>query len=98
MDEKYNNTSVSIQLKNEEGRLNIDNSNEFLQDAIRYSSAGGGQWRIKSSTDKKGCSNVDNPFIVHLPEELGQLKTSDMQAINDTFEHIKQIDSEHRKE
>ncbi len=96
--EKYNNTSVSIQLKNEEGRLNIDNSNEFLQDAIRYSSAGGGQWRIKSSTDKKGCSNVDNPFIVHLPEELGQLKTSDMQAINDTFEHIKQIDSEHRKE
>lgn len=96
--EKYNNTSVSIHLKNEDGRLNIDSNNEFLQDAIRYSSAGGGKWKIKSNTDKKGCSNVDNPFIVHLPEELGQLKDSDMQIINNTFAHIKRIDPEHRKE
>lgn len=96
--ERYNNTSMSIHLKNEDGRLNIDSNNEFLQDAIRYSSAGGGKWKIKSINDKKGCSNADNPFIIHLPEEIGQLKDSDLHIINNTFKHIKRIDPEHRKD
>lgn len=96
--ERYNNTSMSIHLKNEDGRLNIDSNNEFLQDAIRYSSAGGGKWKIKSINDKKGCSNADNPFIIHLPEEIGQLKDSDLHIINSTFKHIKRIDPEHRKD
>lgn len=96
--ETYNNTSVRIHLKNEEGRLNIDSNNEFLQDAIRYSSSGCGKWRVKSSTDKSSCSNVDNPFIIRLPEEIGQLKDSDLKIISNTFEHIKRIDPEHRRE
>ncbi len=96
--ETYNNTSVSIQLKNEEGHLNIDSNNEFLQDAIQYSSSGGGKWKIKSNIDKKGCSNTDNPFIIQLPDDIGQLKDSDLQLINNTFEHIKHIDPECRKE
>lgn len=96
--EIYNNTTVSIQLKNQDGRLNIDPNNEFLQDAIRYSSSGGGKWKIKSTSDKTGCSNIDNPFIIQLPDEIGQLKDSDLQLINRTFEHIKHIDSEYKKE
>lgn len=96
--ETYNNTSIIIHLKNEEGRLNVDVNNEFLQDAIRYSSSGGGKWKIKSSTDKIGCSNVDNPFIIRLPEELSQLKDSDLKSINNAFEYIKRIDTEHRRE
>lgn len=96
--ESYNNTSISMHLKNEEGKLNIDTKNEFLQDAIRYSSAGGGKWKVKSTNDKIGCSNIDNPFIIHLPEEISQLKDSDLQLVNNTFRHIKLIDPEHRKE
>ncbi len=96
--EAYNNTSIGIHLKNEEGHLNIDTNNEFLQDAIRYSSSGGGKWKVKSSTDKTGCSNVDNPFIIRLPEEISQLKDSDLKSINNAFEHIKRIDPEHRRE
>jgi len=88
----------AYKLKNEEGHLNIDTSNEFLQDAIQYSSSGGGKWKIKSNIDKKGCSNTDNPFILQLPDDIGQLKDSDLQLINNTFEHIKHIDPECRKE
>lgn len=93
----YNNTSMSIHLKNEDGRLNIDNENTFLQDAIRYSSAGCGKWKIKSNTAKV-YSSVDNPFIVQLPENISQLKASDRQAINSTLNHVLHIDSESRKE
>lgn len=93
----YNNTSVSIHLKNEDGRLNIDSNNEFLQDAIRYSSAGGGKWRVKSTTSK-GYSNADNPFIIPLPEDIGELKDSDLQIIESTFKKVKHLDSESRKE
>lgn len=96
--EIYNNTNVSIHLKNKDGHLNIDPNNEFLQDAIKYSSSGGGKWKVKSNMDRIGCSNVDNPFIIQLPEEIGQLKDSDLQLIQSTFEHIKHIDPEHKKE
>lgn len=95
--EKYNNTSISLHLKNEDGRLYIDSNNPFLQNAIEYASAGGGKWKIKSIGDKKGCSNVDNPFVVRLPENIGDLKSSDIETIENTFERIKRID-QHRKE
>lgn len=96
--ETYNNTSVTIHLKNEDGHLNINSSNEFLQDAIRYASAGCGKWKVKSSNDKTGCSNVDNPFIVNLSPEISQLKDSDLKDISSAFNRVKQIDPEHRKE
>lgn len=96
--ESYNNTSVSVHLRNEEGRLNIDKNNEFLQDAIRYSSAGCGKWRVKSTANKKGYSNEDNPFIIRLPECIGELKDSDIKTIESAFEHIKHLDPEHKEE
>ncbi len=96
--QSYNNTSIGIHLENKDGLLNIDPNNEFLQDAIRYSSSGCGGWKVKSRTDNKEYSNTDNPFIVRLPDEIGQLKDSDLQLINSTFEHIKHIDPEYKKE
>lgn len=93
----YNNTSMSIHLKNEDGHLNIDNKNPFLQDAIRYSSSGCGKWKVKSSTAKV-YSSTDNPFIVQLPEDVSQLKDSDLQIIESTLNHVQKLDSESRKE
>lgn len=92
--EAYNNTSVSIHLQNRDGRLNIDECNQFLRDAVRYSSAGCGKWTLKSSTNRKNYNNEDNPFIVRLPENISQLKESDKEKIYATFEHVKHIDPE----
>lgn len=96
--EKYNNTSVTIHLRNEDGRLNIDNNNLFLQDAIRYSSAGCGKWSVKSSANRKAYTNEENPFIVNLPENISELKASDIEKIQSTFVHVKQIDPECKEE
>lgn len=94
----YNNTSVGIHLKNEEGHLIINKDNEFLQDSIRYASAGCGRWKAKASKDSKGCSSIDNPFIIHLPENVGQLKDSDEKHILDAISRLERIDSERKKE
>lgn len=95
--DKYNTTSIDLHLKNNDGKLKIDSNNEFLKDVVKYSSAGGGKWKIKSSADKKGYSNMENPFIISLPDELSQLKDSDLQAIEGAYAKAKHFDSEHRR-
>lgn len=93
----YNTTSIDLHLKNNDGKLKIDSNNEFLKDVVKYSSAGGGNWRIRSSADKKGYSNMENPFIISLPDELSQLKDADLQAIEGAYVTAKRLDSEHRR-
>ena len=93
----YNNTSIGIHLKNNDGRLNIDEKNPFLQDAIKYSSSGCGKWKIKSKT-AKSHSSIDNPFIIQLPEDIGQLKASDYPVIEAMFNQVLDLDTESRKE
>lgn len=93
----YNNTSIGIHLKNDDGRLNIDERNPFLQDAIKYSSSGCGKWKIKSKT-AKSHSSIDNPFIIQLPEDIGQLKASDYPVIEAMFNQVLDLDTESRKE
>ena len=85
-------------MKNEEGHLIINKDNEFLRDSIRYASAGCGRWKAKASKDSKGCSSIDNPFIIHLPENVSQLKDSDEKHILDAISHLERIDSERKKE
>lgn len=94
----YNNTSVDIHLKNKEGHLIIDPENDFLQDVVRYTSSGCGKWKIKTTTDKTGCSSSDNPYIIQLPENVAQLKDSDQKHISNALSHMKRIDTECKKE
>ncbi|MFR8360391.1 MAG: hypothetical protein ACLVB7_02790 [Coprococcus comes] len=94
----YNNTSVDIHLKNKEGHLIIDPENDFLQDVVRYTSSGCGKWKIKTTTDKTGCSSSDNPYIIQLPENVAQLKDSDQKHISSALSHMKRIDPECKKE
>ena len=95
--EQYNNTSFLFKLSNDKGNLNINPDNPFLQDAIRYSSAGCGTWKAKSKNSSKWYKNTDNPILLKLPDELGQLKDSDRQEINEAFEHVKRIDPENKE-
>lgn len=94
----YNNTSVDIHLKNEEGHLIIDPENVFLQDVVHYTSSGCGKWKIKTTTDKIGCSSTDNPYIIQLPENVAQLKVSDQKYISGVLSHMKRIDPECKEE
>lgn len=98
MQDSYNNTSVKVHLKNEEGHLIINPDNMFLQDVVRYASAGCGKWKIKTTTDKTGCSSIDNPYTIPLPENIAQLKDSDQKDIEAAITHMKQIDPECQKE
>ena len=98
MQDSYNNTSVKVHLKNEKGHLIINPDNVFLQDVVRYASAGCGTWKMKTTTDKTGCSSSDNPYIIPLPDDISQLKDSDQKYITSAIEHMKQIDSECKKE
>ncbi len=95
--EIYNNTNISFKLSNDEGQLNVNPDNQFLQDAIRYSSAGCGSWKAKSKNSGTWYKNTDNPLVLKLPDELGHLKNSDLQDINDAFEYVKKLDSEHKE-
>lgn len=98
MQDSYNNTSVKVHLKNEEGHLIINPENMFLQDVVRYTSAGCGKWKIQTTTDKTGCSSTDNPYIIPLPEDISQLKPADQEHITAAINHMKQIDPEYKKE
>lgn len=90
----YNNTSILIKLSNEEGRLKISQDNEFLQDAIRYSTAGCGSWKVKSKGTDKWYSNTDSPLLVALPSGVEKLGDSDLEAIGKVYEQVKELDSE----
>ena len=95
--EQYNNTSFKFKLSNDNGKLNINPDNPFLQDAIRYSSAGCGTWKAKTKNSQQWYKNTDNPILLKLSDELGQLKDSDKQEINKVFEHVKHIDPENKE-
>ena len=41
--------------------------------------------------------NTDNPLLLKLPIEIGQLKDSDMQHITAAFEYVKRIDPEQKE-
>ena len=81
--------------------MNVDwatgEKNPFLQDAIKYSSSGCGKWKIKSKT-AKSHSSIDNPFIIQLPEGIGQLKASDYPVIEAMFNQVLDLDTVSRKE
>ncbi len=93
----YNNTSFSFRLSNEEGNLNIDPNNPFLQDAIRYSTAGCGSWKAKNKGSAKWYRNTDTPYLLHLPDNLGQLKDSDLQDIDNAFKQADYLDPENKE-
>ena len=90
--------SVKVHLKNEEGHLIINPENMFLQDVVRYTSAGCGKWKIQTTTDKTGCSSTDNPYIIPLPEYISQIKPADQEHITAAINHMKQIDPEYKEE
>lgn len=91
----YNNTSIGVQLQNTEGHLTINEDNEFLKDAIKYSSAGGGKWKVKSSTDQI-YKSTDNPYIINLPSDLyEEFENEENQGfIKDAFSEVKNYDVE----
>lgn len=91
----YNNTSIGVRLQNADGHLTISKDNEFLDDAIKYSSAGGGKWKLKSSTDKVHKS-TDNPYIIELPTDLYEEfeKEENQESIKDAFSEVKNYDEE----
>lgn len=93
----YNNTSFSFRLSNEEGSLNIDPNNPFLQDAIHYSTAGCGSWKARTKGSVKWYKNTDTPYLLHLSDSLGQLKDSDLQAIDDAFKRADYLDPENEE-
>lgn len=95
--EQYNNTDFSFKLSNDEGKLNVNPDNPFLQDAIRYSSAGCGTWKAKTKNSSKWYSNTDNPILIKLPVEVEHLKDSDRQNINSAFEKVKNMDPEQKE-
>lgn len=95
--QQYNNTSILIKLSNEEGRLTINPENEFLQDAIRYSTAGCGSWKAKVRGKDKWYSNTDSPLLVLLPSGVEQLSESDLEAIYDVYNQVKELDPEEKE-
>ena len=91
--------------------INLDDIDTVVLSHGHYDHAGGLKDFIESRDDKiniichplsfnkkkKGYSNMENPFIISLPDELSQLKDADLQAIEGAYATAKRLDSEHRR-
>lgn len=87
---KYNNTSTTIKLSNPSGNLQIP-QDEFLEDAIRYTFSGCGNWKLKTISGKP-ITNADNLKIEKLPSNLSNLSTESKEIINYVFDRLNETD------
>ncbi len=87
----YNNTRCQFKLQNEEGKLKIDENDEFIKDAVTYTSSGGGSWKIKALQSKESTSE-DTPEKYDLSDNVINLNDTAMEEIKTVFEILNRQD------
>lgn len=90
----YNNTSTKVSLDNTNGHLTIPTNNNFLNDAIKYSSSGCGSWKVKTISSAKTYSSEDAAVTKELSIHSLDLHEDNIHQIEAIFNQIDSIDIE----
>ncbi len=87
----YNNTKCQFKLQNDEGKLIIDENDEFIKDAVKYTSCGGGRWRAKALQNTESTSE-DTPTKYDLSDNVNNLNDTALEEIKTVFEILNRQD------
>lgn len=87
----YNNTRCQFKLQNDEGKLTIGENDEFINDAVKYTSNGGGRWRIKALEHTETTSE-DTPTSYDLSDNVSNLNDTALEEIKTVFEILNRKD------
>lgn len=89
--DEYNNDSVTIRLVNEEGNLAISEKQNFISDAVKYSSSGCGKWKIRSK-NLKPLKSEDVTITQNISQNILSLTAENLREIEYVFRKVNAIE------
>lgn len=93
---EYNPQIITTKIENKEGHLQLPENRTFINDALSYASSGAGSWKATAKGAKKLKSSESVPNMHELPYDISELRSDQLEHINDIFNSILEISNENR--
>ena len=89
----FNNTSTKLSFSNDQGNLKIPEDDEFINDAVSYSSSGCGSWKITTNDKSRSLSSTNRIAQQTIDiDNISNLTADDILHLRKAFDNINSID------
>lgn len=94
----FNNTRTKFSFSNDQGNLKIPEDDEFIIDAIKYSSSGCGGWKVTTNDKSKSLSSANSVAQQTIDiDNISNLTNDDILHLRTAFDNINSIDDTNLK-
>ena len=94
----FNNTNTKLSFSNNQGNLKIPEDDEFIKDAVTYSSSGCGSWKITTNDKSKSLSSSNSMATETIGiDNISNLTEADILHLREAFANINSIDDTNLK-